>query len=145
MKLTKAIEILEYHQQWMLGQKREMIYQPEEITMAVNVVTAFNTKLSEVKENTAKSKDVIDKNNTIPTTYEEAMELCLTVPWKITKCNQGESCWCRMIEPVEEIKYMSAISEDTETIYIARSGSLEKKIAEHMVKLHNDSLKKIGD
>lgn len=68
-------------------------------------------------------------------TYEEGIKKALTVPWKVKVCRSGEACWCRSIFPAEDI-----ISEDDEEVIIALSGSLRKEYAEHIVKLHNDSL-----
>ena len=36
--------------------------------------------------------------------YKEAIEYSLTVKWKTTPCSSGEECWCRIIEPEQEIK-----------------------------------------
>lgn len=44
MELQTAIEILEYFQQWRLGKRDDMIYEPKELTKALDVV------LSEVKK-----------------------------------------------------------------------------------------------
>lgn len=44
MELQTAIEILEYHQEWRLGKRENMIYEPQKITEALNIV------LSEVKK-----------------------------------------------------------------------------------------------
>lgn len=38
MKLKTAIEILEYHQKWRLGQVDEMKYTPKQLTEALDVV-----------------------------------------------------------------------------------------------------------
>jgi hypothetical protein len=38
MNLQKAIEILEYHQQWRLGNEEEMKYTSKELTKAISVV-----------------------------------------------------------------------------------------------------------
>jgi hypothetical protein len=38
MDLKKAIEILEYHQEWRLGKYDEMKYTPKELTKSINVV-----------------------------------------------------------------------------------------------------------
>lgn len=43
MKLKTAIEILEYHQEWRLGKRENMIHEPKELTEALDIV------LSEVK------------------------------------------------------------------------------------------------
>ena len=44
MELQTAIEILEYHQEWRLGKREDMIYEPKKLTKALDVV------LSEVKK-----------------------------------------------------------------------------------------------
>ena len=67
--------------------------------------------------------------------YKEAIEYSLTVKWKTTPCSIGEECWCRIIEPEQEIK-----DDDGNEIYIAGSGCVHKDYAEHIVKLHNASL-----
>ncbi len=38
MKIKEAIKILKYHQKWRLGKIDEMIYQPREITRALDVL-----------------------------------------------------------------------------------------------------------
>jgi hypothetical protein len=68
--------------------------------------------------------------------YQEAQELSLKVEWKTTLCLEGEKCWCRIIEPLEPIFY-----DEDETLYIAGSGCIPTIYAEHIVKLHNQSLK----
>jgi hypothetical protein len=44
MELQTAIEIMEYHQQWRLGKREDMIYEPKKLTEALDVL------LSEVKK-----------------------------------------------------------------------------------------------
>lgn len=67
--------------------------------------------------------------------YQEAIEKSLTVRWKTSICESGEQCWCRIIEPEEAIDF-----GDHQPFLIARSGDLLKEHAEHIVKLHNESL-----
>lgn len=43
MELKTAIEILEYHQEWRLGKREDMIHEPKKLTEALDIV------LSEVK------------------------------------------------------------------------------------------------
>ena len=43
MELQTAIEIIEYHQEWRLGQREDMIHEPKKLTEALDIV------LSEVK------------------------------------------------------------------------------------------------
>ena len=44
MELQTAIEILEYHQEWRLGKREDMINEPKKLTEAIDIV------LSEVKK-----------------------------------------------------------------------------------------------
>lgn len=44
MELKTAIEILEYHQEWRLGKREDMIHEPQKLTEALDIV------LSEVKK-----------------------------------------------------------------------------------------------
>lgn len=44
MELQTAIEILEYHQEWRLGKREDMIHEPNKLTEALDIV------LSEVKK-----------------------------------------------------------------------------------------------
>ena len=44
MELKTAIEILEYHQEWRLGKKEDMIHEPQKLTEALEIV------LNEVKK-----------------------------------------------------------------------------------------------
>lgn len=68
-------------------------------------------------------------------TYQESLEKTLNVRWKTEICTSGPECWCRLIVPEDEI----SDSEDNE-IYIAGSAAMPKIFAEHIVKLHNESL-----
>ena len=70
-------------------------------------------------------------------TYQEAQEKSLTVRWKTEMCPQKEACWCRLIVPEEPIS-----DKDGNEIYIAGSGCIQKEHAEHIVKIHNESLTK---
>ena len=45
MELQTAIEILEYHQEWRLGKREDMIHEPKKLTEALDIV------ISEVKKN----------------------------------------------------------------------------------------------
>lgn len=38
MELKTAIEILEYHQEWRLGKREDMIYEPKKLTEALDMV-----------------------------------------------------------------------------------------------------------
>ena len=56
MELKTAIEILEYHQEWRLGKREDMIHEPKKLT------EAFDMVLNEVK----KLKEYEEKNRWIP-------------------------------------------------------------------------------
>ena len=75
--------------------------------------------------------------------YDEAHKYSLTIPWKLTTCNTGESCWCRIILPTEKILYKNKVG-DTETVvefdYIIPDGSIDKETAEYVIDLHNRSV-----
>jgi hypothetical protein len=78
--------------------------------------------------------------NKIFENYDEAHKYSLTIPWKIELCNTGESCWCRIILPTENILYKNKVG-DTERVdefdYIIPDGSIDKETAEYVVELHN--------
>jgi hypothetical protein len=57
MELQTAIEILEYHQEWRLGKREDMIYEPKKLTNALDVI------LREVKKF---RMGFVDVNETIP-------------------------------------------------------------------------------
>ena len=44
MDLKTAIEILEYHQEWRLGKREDMIHEPKKLTQALDII------LNEVKK-----------------------------------------------------------------------------------------------
>jgi hypothetical protein len=67
--------------------------------------------------------------------FEESMTYLTTVEWKTIECDDSE-CWCRLIVPKEEL-----FDEDNNEIYVAASGCISKEHAEHIVKIHNESLK----
>lgn len=71
-------------------------------------------------------------------TYEEAQELSLTVKWKTSTCSQGEECWCRAIVPVEPISYREDEMYTLQEYTVVRPGELNKELAEHFVRLHNN-------
>lgn len=51
MELQTAIEILEYHQEWRLGKREEMIHSPKTLTEALDIV------LNEVKKSQEKNQN----------------------------------------------------------------------------------------
>ena len=73
--------------------------------------------------------------NTSKLTYSQAQKLSLKVEWKVGNCLQ-KHCWCRPIHTKEKIE-----DENGEEIRIIGSGTISTELAEHIVKLHNASLK----
>jgi hypothetical protein len=69
-------------------------------------------------------------------TYQEALKKSFQVKWKIGTCSEGEECFCRTIKPIEPILYEDSTQRILEC-HIVGSGRLQKEIAEHFVKLHN--------
>jgi len=70
-------------------------------------------------------------------TYEEAYNKAIKVKWKVEPCFSGEDCWCRIIVPDEPIKYGP---NDVEEVQIVSSASINKKMAEHIVNIHNQCI-----
>jgi hypothetical protein len=80
-------------------------------------------------------------------TRKEATEELYKRPWKAVTCNQGESCWCRIIQTVEPIEYEFPTREDDEVRFdtldeIVPMGAIDKDFAEYVVTLHNSFLEK---
>lgn len=79
--------------------------------------------------------------------YEQALNYSLNTFWKIDVCNSGESCWCRLILPLETIKYTepreNGESYNGEVEWIIPDGSVDEKTAKHIVDLHNSYVKRI--
>ena len=57
MELKTAIEILEYHQEWRLGKREDMIHEPKKLTEALDIV------LNEVKKLEASTNENINIDN----------------------------------------------------------------------------------
>jgi len=81
--------------------------------------------------------------------YEDARDYSLTVPWKIATCSSGESCWCRIILPIEDIGWTETevhpgnnhqLEAKHNLDAIIPDGSLDRITAEYIIKIHNESL-----
>jgi len=85
----------------------------------------------------------MSSNEQIFENYDEAHKYSLTIPWKLSLCNTGEICWCRVILPTEKILYKNKVG-DIERVdefeYIIPDGSIDKETAEYIVYLHNRSV-----
>lgn len=68
--------------------------------------------------------------------HREAIEYSKKIKWKLSLCTQGKKCWCRIIEPEEEIIY-----DKIEKLYISPAGGINKEYAKYIVKLHNENIK----
>lgn len=71
--------------------------------------------------------------------YLEAQKKSMEVEWEIGFCNQGESCWCRTIKPKDPVLYQDG--EEESEYWIVNPGSIGKEITEHIVRVHNESLR----
>ena len=60
MELKTAIEILEYHQEWRLGKREDMIHEPKKLTQALDIVLNEVKKLEARNEN----KNIDNENKT---------------------------------------------------------------------------------
>lgn len=59
MELQTAIEILEYHQEWRLGKRDDMIHEPKKLTEAIDVILdAFNNKTRSISWTDCPSKEI---------------------------------------------------------------------------------------
>lgn len=73
-------------------------------------------------------------------TFLEARDKSLQVEWEVLPCPQGEDCWCRIVAPKTPLRYTEhGISEN---YFIVTSAQIDTATAEHIVKLHNESISK---
>ena len=73
--------------------------------------------------------------------YTEAIQKSLTVKWVVDTCSQGEQCWCRIIRCEEPLMYKEREDSDEEEYCPVRAGEVGRDTVEHIVKLHNESIK----
>ena len=67
--------------------------------------------------------------------YLDAIELANKLEWEVSTCDQGESCWCRIISVKGGL-----FDRDDEEIYIVGSGAMMSSHANHIVDVHNKSI-----
>lgn len=73
-------------------------------------------------------------------TYEEAEEKALNMKWVMGTCSQGEECWCRVIKPIEPVKYNPSRHGKTdwlEEYWVISPGELNKEVAQRIISDHN--------
>ena len=58
--------------------------------------------------------------------------------WKIATCTDGADCWCRLIVTED---YKKA-EDDNMNDCITYAGKITKRLAQYIVKLHNEELKR---
>ena len=66
MELQTAIEILEYHQEWRLGKREDMIYEPKKLTEAIDIVLSEVKKMETLNKNKM-SNHVLNVNTILHT------------------------------------------------------------------------------
>ena len=62
MELKTAIEILEYHQEWRLGKREDMIHEPKKLTQALDVVI---NEVKKLEASTNENKNIDNENSSI--------------------------------------------------------------------------------
>ena len=72
--------------------------------------------------------------------YIKEFKDLLKYEWKVDKCTT-ENCWCAWITTKDPIYFKSNDKHCEEAAYIAPSGAIPKELAEHIVELHNLTLK----
>lgn len=79
-------------------------------------------------------------------THEKAIEQSLQVRWEVRECF-AKDCWCRIVVPIEPIKYTYTLSDGTtreETIdEIISAASVNKATAEYIVRIHNAKIDRL--
>ena len=78
MELKTAIEILEYHQEWRLGKKEDMIHEPKKLTEALDIV------LNEVKKLEATCQFVSGS-------LQDVKEVIDFLQWAFRKVDNGDT------------------------------------------------------
>jgi hypothetical protein len=73
--------------------------------------------------------------------FEQVQKKALTTEWKVEPCFSGESCWCRIITLKEKILFKNG--ESQEEFSIIGSGAVNKELADHIVEVHNKSIKNL--
>ena len=75
MELKTAIEILEYHQEWRLGKREDMIHEPKKLTEALDIV------LNEVKKLEA----------SVSGSLQDIQEIIEFYQWVFRKVDKGDT------------------------------------------------------
>ena len=76
MELKTAIEILEYHQEWRLGKREDMIHEPKKLTEALDMV------LNEVKK-----YHLADVSGS----WQDIQEIIEFLQWVFRKVDKGDT------------------------------------------------------
>jgi hypothetical protein len=66
---------------------------------------------------------------------QEAERAAASVKWKTATCFTGEDCWCRIIVP--EVPIIYHFNGRDEELEIVSAGSLNRELAEQIVREHN--------
>ena len=76
MELKTAIEILEYHQEWRLGKREDMIHEPKKLTEALDMV------LNEVKKYYLAD---------VSGSWQDIQEIIEFLQWVLRKVDKGDT------------------------------------------------------
>lgn len=66
MELETAIEILEYHQEWRLGKRQDMVHEPRKLTEALDVILRDIKRLAEVNKQKQNGINMNDEQEYTP-------------------------------------------------------------------------------
>lgn len=75
--------------------------------------------------------------------YKSAQLKSLEVLWTTEECREA-NCWCSAIIPKAPIIYRETDDGIDQHFYIARAGELDKEIAEHIVSVHNQHVRRMA-
>ena len=101
MELKTAIEILEYHQEWRLGKREDIIHEPKKLTEALDMV------LNEVKKYSLAD---------VSGSWQDIQEIIDFLQWAFRKVDKGDTPaeTVRMLlmyrEKIDNIKFDSNVS-----------------------------------
>ena len=68
-------------------------------------------------------------------THEEIKEKSFKLEWKVSDCHSGPDCWCKVIKLKEPL-----FDDEGYEYEVIRDASVNDEMAQHIVKLHNESL-----
>lgn len=95
MELKTAIEILDYHQEWRLGKREDMIHEPKKLTEALDIVLSEVKKLPihNVMPSASRPDHICDDEWWCPNCQQTLLGIEVTFDERHDK----EGCYCPVI------------------------------------------------